>query len=249
MLDGAWIGQLTAALVYLIVGMRLARLASSTRERPERLLSNMFLFTAVSYFLYLVPLIIAIEVLWTPFNFAGRVAYIPAPIYIALFTRDVFRSGSRVSTALIVATAGLLVVGVTGSAIRGDWEGFSLDDPFFWLEWVGYTLPFAWAGLEAFAQYRSSLRRRRLGLCPRIVCNRLLLWSSFGAIQVALSFVALRMYADFTTQNAFSGFLDRLAGALELISIALIWLVFFPPRFYRRRMSDREADDRPVEEA
>jgi len=249
MLDGAWIGQLTAALVYLIVGMRLARLASSTRERPERLLSNLFLFTAVSYFLYLVPLIIAIEALWTPFNFAGRVAYIPAPIYIALFTRDVFRSGSRVSTALIAATAGLLVVGVTGSAIRGDWEGFSLDDSFFWLEWVGYTLPFAWAGLEAFAQYRSSLRRRRLGLCPQIVCNRLLLWASFGAIQVVISFVALRMYADFATENAFSGILDRLAGVLELISIALIWLVFFPPRFYRRKMSDSEAADRPAEEA
>jgi hypothetical protein len=248
MFDGAWIGQLTAAIFYWIVGMRLARLASTTGERPERLLSKLFFYTAISYFLYLIPLIVTIDTLWTPFNFAGRVAYVPAPVYIALFTRDVFRSESQVSKALIVATAGLLVVGVTGSAIRGDWEGFSLDDPFFWCEWVGYTLPFAWAGLEAFVQYRSSLRRRRLGLCSRIVCNRLLLWASYGAIQFALSFVALRMYADFTAENAFSSFLDQLAGVLELISIALIWLVFFPPRLYRRWMSGREADDRAVEE-
>ena len=56
------------------------------------------------------------------------------------------------------------------------------------------------------------------------------------------------MYADFTAENAFSSFLDQLAGVLELISIALIWLVFFPPRLYRRWLSGREADDRAVEE-
>lgn len=238
MLDGAWIGQLIAAIFYLIVGARLARRASQTGERPERLLSNLFFFTAISYALYLVPLIVAIEALWTPFNFAGRVSYIPAPIFAALFTRDVFRRQSRFSTGMIYATSALLVVGVGGSAVVGDWEGFSVGNPFFWFEWVGYTIPFGWAGLEAFSQYRSSLRRQRLGLCERIVCNRLLLWASFGAVQVVVSLVLLRMYADFETNHAFSALLDGLSGALELVSIALIGLVFFPPRFYRKLVTD-----------
>jgi hypothetical protein len=247
--DGAWIGQLIAAIFFFTVGIRLARLASQRGERPERLLSNLFFFTGISYVLYLVPLIVKIEALWTPFNFAGRVSYIPAPIFLALFTRDVFRSQSRFSTAMIWATCALLLVGVGGSALVGDWEGFSLADPFFWCEWTGYTLPFAWAGLEAFVQYRASLRRQRLGLCAPIVCNRLLLWASFGAVQVVISFVLLRMYADFETNNTFSAFFDGLSGALESISIALIWLVFFPPRFYQKRISGSGTGDRSVEKA
>jgi hypothetical protein len=236
--DSAWIGEFIAAIFYLAVGIRLARLASRTGEPPERLLSAMFVFTGISYLFYTVPMVISIEALWTPFNFAGRVTYIPAPILVALFTREVFRSDSRISTCLVSATAILVVVGVGASAMMGDWEGFSLGNPFFWFEWVGYTIPFVWAGLEAFGQYRSSLRRWRLGLCDRIVCNRLLLWSCFGVTQVVLSFVLLRMYADFETNNAFSALFDSLTGLLELISIALIWFVFFPPRFYRKLVSD-----------
>jgi len=244
MSGSAWIGELIAGIFYLVIGIRLARLASRTGERPERLLSTMFLFTGISYAFYVVPLIISVEALWTPFNFAGRVTYLPAPVLVALFTRDVFRSGSRLSTFLVVATPVLLVVGVAGSAAMGDWEGFSLRNPLFWFEWVGYTVPFAWAGLEAFAQYSASRRRQRLGLCDRMVCNRLLLWGFFGSLQVGLSLVYLPMYADFEANNAFSALFDGLAGVLEVITTALIWLVFFPPRFYRKFVSAPDVGDK-----
>jgi len=247
MSGSAWIGELIAGIFYLIVGIRLARLASRTGERPERLLSQMFLFTALSYGFYMVPLMVPIDALWTPFNFAGRVTYMPAPILVALFTRDVFRSESRASTLCVWATAALLVVGVIGSVMLDDWEGFQLSNPLFWPEWVGYTAPYAWAGLEAFAQYVPSRRRQRLGLCDRIVCNRLLLWGFFGASQVVLSFVYLPMYADFETNNAFSSFFDGLAGVLELITIALVWLVFFPPRFYQKFASAPDVGSRSEE--
>ncbi len=247
MLDGAWIGQLIAGIFYLVIGIQLARLASRTGERPERLLSNMFFFTSVSYILYLIPLIVPLEALWTPFNFAGRVSYLPAPILVALFTRDVFRSGSRVSTAIVYLTAVLLVVGVGGSAMIGDWEGFELGNPFFWMEWAGFTLPFAWAGVEAFGQYSPSLRRQRLGLCDRMTSNRLLLWGFFGLAQVAYSLVLLQMYANYETTQVFSPFLDRILGVLEMIALALIWLVFFPPRFYRRLVSGSDAGQSSVE--
>ncbi|MBW1844052.1 MAG: hypothetical protein JRJ05_06905, partial [Deltaproteobacteria bacterium] len=156
MSGSAWIGEFIAGIFYLAVGIRLALLASRTGEPPERLLSAMFVFTGISYLLYTVPLVISIEALWTPFNFAGRVAYLPAPILVALFTRKVFRSDSRISTCIVSATAILVVVGVGASPMMGDWEGFSLGNPFFWFEWVGYTIPFVWAGIEAFSEYRSS---------------------------------------------------------------------------------------------
>jgi hypothetical protein len=227
----------------------LARLASQTGERPERLLSAMFFFSGVSYLLYCVSMAIPIDALWTPFNFAGRVVYIPAPILIALFTREVFRSDSRFSTWMVYATAVLLIVGVAVSAMMGDWEGFSLGNPFFWLEWMGYTIPFAWAGLEAFGQYRSALRRQRLGLCDRMVCNRLLLWSIWGMAQVVLSVLILFMYAHFETNNAFSALYDRLTGAIEIFALGLIWLVFFPPRFYQKLVSASDGGESSAEES
>jgi len=248
MLDGAWIGEAIAGIIYLIIGCRLLRLASRTGERPERLLSLMFFFSGASYLLYIVPMVITIDALWTPFNFAGRAIYIPAPILLAMFTRDVFRRDSRFSTCMVYVTAVLLVVGVGVSSMLGDWEGFSIESPFFRLEWVGYTIPFAWAGLEAFAQYRSSLRRRRLGLCDRLVCNRLLLWSIWGASQVVLSFLLLFMYAHYAIHNSFSALYDGLTGVIETFSLGLIFLVFFPPRFYQKFFSDSERSESSVEE-
>ena len=192
---------------------------------------------------------IPIEALWTPFNFAGRVSYIPAPILIALFTREVFRSDGRFSTWMVYATSVLLVSGVGVSAMMGDWEGFSLGNPFFWFEWAGYTIPFAWAGLEAFGQYRSSLRRQRVGLCDRLVCNRLLLWSIWGMAQVALSALLLLMYAHFEINNTFSPLFDGLTGVIEIFSLGLICLVFFPPRFYQKLVSGSDGGENPVEES
>jgi hypothetical protein len=249
MLEGAWIGEFIAGIVYLIIGFRLARLASQTGERPERLLSAMFFFSGISYLLYIVPMAIPIEALWTPFNFAGRAVYIPAPILIALFTREVFRSGARFSTWMVYATSVLLIAGVGISAIMGDWEGFSLGNPFFWLEWLGYTIPFAWAGLEAFGQHRSALRRLRLGLCDRLVCNRLLLWSIWGMAQVALSVVLLLMYAHFEIYNSFSAVHDRITGGIEILSLGLICLVFFPPRFYQKLVSGSAGSESSAEES
>lgn len=242
MLDGAWIGEAIAGIIYLIIGWRLLRLSSRTGERPERLLSFMFFFSGASYLLYIIPMIIPIDALWTPFNFAGRAIYIPAPILLAMFTRDVFRRDGRFSKWMVYATTVMLVIGVGVSSMLGDWEGFSIESPFFRLEWVGYTIPFAWAGLEAFAQYRASLRRHRLGLCDRLVCNRLLLWSIWGMAQVILSVLLLFMYAHFAVHNSFSPFYDGLTGAIEVFSLGLICLVFFPPRSYQKLFSDSDSD-------
>jgi hypothetical protein len=249
MFDGAWIGEFIAGVIYLIIGIRLARLASRTGERPERLLSAMFYFSGASYIIYAVPEAISIDALWTPLNFAGRAIYLPAPILLALFTREVFRSEGRFSIWMVYATAALMAVGVGVSAMLGDWEGFSLGNPFFWFEWVGYTIPFAWAGLEAFGQYRSSLRRQRVGLCDRLVCNRLLLWSIWGMAQVTLSALLLVMYVHFEANNAFSRFYDGLTGVIELFALGLIWVVFFPPRFYQKLFPASDVGESSVEES
>jgi hypothetical protein len=232
--DHAYIGELAAGIFYLIIGARLAWLASRTREPPERLLAGMFIATGLSYVVYEIPVIFNLEPLWTPLNFAGRVVYLPAPVLMAAFTRLVFRREASWATWLVVGIAALLVAGVAGSALGGDWEGYSISNGWFWLEWAGYTVPFGWAGAEAFGQYRQARRRLPLGLCEPLVCNGFLLWSLFAILQVSICLAILPQYAGYEQQNMFSAAWDILIGALEFLSVAAIWLVFFPPAAYQR---------------
>ena len=104
----------------------------------------------------------------------------------------------------------------------------------FTFEWAGYTLPVGWTGLEAFVQYRQARRRVRLDLCDPLVCNRMLLWGFFGALQVGLSIVVLFQYAAFSEANVFTPGWDLLYGVFSMTSVVMIWFAFFPPTFYRR---------------
>jgi len=230
----AYLGELAAAIFYLVLGARLLRLASRTGELPERLLGALFLVTGTSYIAYELAVICNSESLWTPLNFAGRVLYLPAPIILAVFTRRVFRAESAWAVWLVRGCAALLVAGVTGSALRGDWEGFTISSPWFWLEWVGYTTPYFWAGAESLIQHRQARRRMGLGLCDPLVCNRFLLWGLFGTAAVIVSLMNVLQYAAYERESVFNATWDTLTGAGEILSIALIWLVFFPPVPYRQ---------------
>ncbi len=230
----AYIGELLAGVVYLIAGVRLFRLGQRTGEVPEKLLGVAFLFTGASAGLYVLPVLPPFESLWTPLNFAARVIYLPSAVMIALFTRLVFRPENRWGAWLVWGTAILLVSGVGASAMGGDWEGFSISNGWFWFEWVGFTLPFGWAGSETFAQYGRARRRVRMGLCDPLVCNRYLLWALFGTLEVCLSLVLLPQYAEYESTNQFTAMWDALYGTIEIASLVMIWLVFFPPAFYQR---------------
>jgi len=229
----AYIGELLTSIFYLVVGARLLKLASRTGQVPERLLGVLFLFSSASYLAYVSPMVFNEDWLWTPLSFLGRVLYLPIPALLAIFTRQVFRPKSRWAVWFVWASVVLPVAGVGGSALGGDWEGYSLANPWFWAEWVGYTLPFGWAGAEAFSQYAKARRRRKHGLCDPIVCNRFLLWGIYAVLTVIASLLILPMYAHYARHGEFAAIWDRLVGAAEIASIAAIWVVFFAPAFYR----------------
>ncbi len=231
--EHAYIGELLAGIVYLIAGIRLLRLSQRTGEAPERLLGASFCAMAVSLFFYQLPNFPVFESVWTALVLAGRVCVIPSVVIFALFTWRVFRPAERWGEWLVWGTGILLVIGVGGSALGGDWEGYSISSGWFWFEWVGYTLPYGWAGVEAFVQFGHARRRLRLGLCDALVCNRYLLWASFGVLQVSLSLVILPQYYEYETSNHFAQTWDSLYGAIGIASIGMMWLTFFPPAFYK----------------
>jgi hypothetical protein len=232
--DHAYIGELLAAVVYLIAGVRLLRLAQRTGEAPERLLGVAFALIGTSYLLYTAPIIYGLESLWTPLTLAGRITFAVGVVPVALFTRTVFRRHESWATWLVCGCGVLLSVGVTFSLLGGDVEGMTLTSWWFWLEWLGYTVPPAWISVEAFLVYAGAKRRKRIGLCDALVANRYLLWAFHGLFGVGGSLSVIAMYSDYAATGTFSAWTDSLLGGLEMGSIVMLWLVFFPPTFYRR---------------
>lgn len=232
--EGATTGELIASLVYLIAGARLLRLSHLTREKPELLLGSSFLFMGTGSLLYSIAEILPFETAWTPLNFSGRISYIVAFVLVADFTRFVFRSEERWGAWIVVFTIVLFVSGVGGSAMSGDWEGFTVSSGWYWLEWAGYTLPVAWACAEATREHIRARRRSRVGLCEPLVCNRLLLWACFSALQIAGNLISVGQYAAFERDGVFTAGWDYLYGASSISSLAMMWVAFFPPAFYRR---------------
>ncbi len=230
----AYLGELAAGVIYLLAGARLVLLGARTGEAPERLLGASFAMFGVSGILYAVAVFETFSAIETPINFAARVTYLPSALLIAVFTARVFRPDGRWARWLVRGVAVLVVAGVGGSALRGDWEGFSLSNGWFWLEWVGYTLPFGWAAAEAFPRYLQARRRVSVGLCEPSVCNRMLLWSLFGLIQLLGCVVVIGQYAAYERENVFSPSWDILYGGITLAALVVMWFAFFPPKIYVR---------------
>lgn len=244
----AYLSELVAGIIYLLAGVRLVSLGIRTGETPERLLGAGFIAYGASGIIYAMAAFESLAAFWTPLNFAARVVYLPCSLLVAVFTARVFRPDDRWARWLVWGVAALLVAGVGGSALKGDWEGFSLGNPYFWLEWVGYTLPFVWAAVEAFHQYLQARRRVSVGLCEPSVCNRMFLWSLFGLIQVVSGFVVIGQYAAYERENVFSSTWDFLYGSTILAALVVMWFAFFPPAIYVRWVN-RSMDRSAVEQA
>jgi len=74
----------------------------------------------------------------------------------------------------------------------------------------------------------------RLGSSDPLVCNRHLIWGITGVVWMIYWWISLYQTADFETDVVWSSAIDRANGVVEITGIALVWLIFFPPHFYRR---------------
>jgi hypothetical protein len=238
----SYLGELSAGIIYVLAGARLALLGIRTGEAPERFLGASFAMFGTSAILYSLAELETFNDFWTPLYFAARVAYLPGSVLIAVFTARVFRPDDGWARWLVWGVAVLAAAGVGGSALQGDWEGLSLSSAGFWLEWTSYALPFGWAAAEAFLQYRQARRRVSIGLCEPSVCNRMFLWSLFGVIQLAGCFAVIGQYAAYERENLFSSTWDFLYSGTILAALIAMWLAFFPPKFYVRWVNGAAAE-------
>jgi hypothetical protein len=231
--DQPFVGELVAGIAYLTAGVRMLRLSQRTGEAPERLLGVAFALMGTSYLFYMTPVVFGSESLSIPLTFAGRIAFDVGIVPFALFTRTVFRSDESWATWIVCGCAVLIAVGVTCSLLAGDAEGMTLSNGWFWLEWVGYTIPSVWMSVEAFLAYAGAKKRARIGLSDALVANRFLLWAFHGLFGVAACLTVILLYSGYAEARALTAVADRLLGCMEMGSVVTLWLVFFPPARYR----------------
>ncbi|MDH3519738.1 MAG: hypothetical protein OEM49_04705 [Myxococcales bacterium] len=234
MQESAYILEIAAGICFLAAGIGLLRSASANGKAPERLLGVTFLLMGISYVFYEIPFVLASDRHFVLLSTMGRLSLDASVVSMALFTRRVFYNTQEWSTRVIRSVVALLILGVVVSGFYGDWEGLApLENPGFWLEWIGQMVPFAWVASAGLSHYMKARRRLRVGLSDAMVCNRFLLFTCFGVAQACSLFLIVRLYIDFEAGIGFSGAMDALLGSLEIVSVLLIWLAFFPPSFYR----------------
>jgi hypothetical protein len=125
----------------------------------------------------------------------------------------------------------ILLVGTVLGTRDGPMD-FSLDNPCFLAQWVGYTTPCAWIYAEALRLRHRAKKRARIGLCPPVDANRYLLLTLFGAFQLLACAADLSWASDIGASESVSTASDLLLGFAELASVSTLWLAFFPPLFY-----------------
>jgi hypothetical protein len=229
--ESAYAAQLLAGLFFVIAGARLIRLSGRAGEAPERLLGLYFAFTGIAYVCWVLPLVAALGSAADTTDVVAWVVYSIGVVPCLMFTRIVFRPTSRWPRWLILGCVAALALSATVLTLNGNHDP-GLDDPFFWIQWLGYTVPCVWMTLEAGRCRRNTVRRARIGLGDPIVMNRYLLLALFGGFQVLACLTDILLTIDFAADREISGAADLLLGGSEVAGLAALWLAFFPPAAY-----------------
>jgi len=231
---GAFLVQLLAGVFYIAASVPLFRRAARSGESPERLLASAFLLYGVSYLFYQLPMIPTFSARWVEFSVIARILTAVGSVFLAFFTRLVFREDAVWAKWAALGCALLVTVGISISFFEGDWEGYRpLSSVGFWIEWTALMAPGIWVTIEGFVNYRSASKRMALGLCDPLVANRFLIWGFFGIGMMGAMVVVIPMNIEYELSGAFSVWADATGGGIEMFTISTVWLAFYPPAVYR----------------
>jgi len=238
--DNAYITSIAAGAFYLVVGLRLIRLSRKTGERPELLLGFYFGLSGAYYLGFNLPSLFGLDPWSRAIDWVIEWVYILGVIPYLFFVRSVFRSDATWARGLVGICSVLLLLGTGMGAVEGR-PAFSLENPWFLVQWAGYTTPCVWMFWEALLCRRGARKRAQIGLCEPIVVNRYLLLALFGGFQFLACLADLSYAADISGNQVASLASDALLGSSEIASIVVLWLAFFPPLFYADWITRRAA--------
>jgi hypothetical protein len=234
----AYLTSIIAGAFYLIASLRLLRLNRRTGERPELLLGLYFGFSGAYYIGYNLPSLFGLDPWPASTEWILEWIYVVGVFPYLFFIRSVFRPDAAWAGVLVGYCSVLLLLGTVLGALDGS-AVYSLDNPWFLVQWAGYTAPCAWLCWEALLSRQGAQKRVGLGLCEPVVANRYLLLALFGGLQFLACLADLSFAADISTSQTASLVSNVLLGGSEIASVAVLWLAFFPPRFYSNWITRR----------
>jgi hypothetical protein len=234
------LGVVAFSLACAVVGVRLLRVARRTRQTPELSMGGALVASGAIGF----PLLVFSQLLATEGSsplaahlLSGFGAVFTFSGYIGLMigTWRIFRPTARWPLAvLMVATTILLSVWGMVFANRDTTPGGTREIAL----WVGIAVgvaTFAWSAGESFLLYGGMQRRARIGLVEPAVVNRVLLWG-IGAL-AAFGMCGHGLLMRLVSGPIVSDGQRLLNSGLGLVAAIAIWLAFFPPAAYRRRLA------------
>lgn len=240
LLELVGIAGLAAFLVSsLAVGLHLLALARRTRAFPELAMGSGFV---VGGFLGYVPETLALATGWVPLHWQpwvlleAEAAIAFSALAMALFTWRVFRPRAPWAPPLVAGVAVLLAAGVLAFPAPVSRAATPAELQLALATALLRCACFAWASLESLRYYRAMQRRARLGLADPVLAQRFGLWSAGAGA------AALLASTPFLSRGLFGTSADTppwmvTESALGLLAAAALWLAFFPPQTYRRRVA------------
>ena len=230
-------GIITVA--FLCIAARLLRRSLRTHAAPERLLGVSFLLWGLSYPLYDIPEALLVdELVLAPFANASRISAHIGTAMMVLFVKQTFRKSDSRATWIVAGIVAMMVAGGLGSVWVGDYGGdYPLSNPWWWLERAGAVAPIVWISMEASVYYLKLRQHRWLGEGDALLCNRMGIWCLVGVCWVVVESLSAVQYVIYEATQRWLASLSFTLAVLELIGVAMIWLVFYPPAAYRRRFN------------
>jgi len=229
------------------VGLRLLLLARRTRELPELTLgAGLFLIVGVGYPLFLTATHAPSVSLGTA-RILGGVATVVMNVgwwLICLFTWRVFRPEERwarlVGVGFGVAFAAITVARFANIASESDRiYMFWISKSLLATQFLALTI-YVWTGVEALVCHARLKRQLALGLIEPVVVNRVLLW----ALVAALCFASMVIGTAASLLRIAPESMATVRLLMALVGLGCggtLYLAFFPPRFYLRRVAGATA--------
>jgi hypothetical protein len=233
------IGSSISGLLYFALGFCLIRLGTRTRSATEWVLGSSFMCWSLYYILRIISMGLQSDpALESQVYISARMIDNLGSVSFAFFPLLAFRRGSTWAKWLATTLAICLIAGTAGSIWVGDPKGVDpLTNGWWWPEWFGSIAAGIWIGVEGFHHYGMTRSRIRLDLCEPIVGHRYLLLGLMGVIWTLLDFVVIGQYIDYWAHHTWSSTLDNLVGLLEIGALAMIWLTYFAPAAYQRKIN------------
>ena len=155
---------------------------------------------------------------------------------LAAFTARVFRAGQPLARAGAWTLAALALGSVVADGVLSGYQDAvaNVGAPMRANEALAGVV-LGWATVESFLYYAKLKRRVALGLGSPVVANRIRLWGVASGVAMLLN-VTSQLAAWHGIDIATSTFGAALIGALGPIAAGTMWLAFFPPASYVRRV-------------